>query len=88
MRRPWRLWPISSIGLLLTIAFLLSGCPKFAGLSGEEEVKPATPIQEPPAAGAPSAPQPAMAGKESPLKDVFFDFDISTIRDDAKPNLN
>ncbi len=88
MRRPWRLWPISSIGLLLTIAFLLSGCPKFAGLSGEEEVKPATPIQEPPAAGAPSAQQPAMAGKESPLKDVFFDFDKSTIRDDAKPNLN
>ena len=81
MRRSWRLWPISSIGLLLTIAFLLSGCPKFAGLSGEEEVKPATLIQEPPAAGAPSA-------KESPLKDIFFDFDKSTIRDDAKPNLN
>jgi len=88
MRRPWRLWPISSIGLLLTIAFLLSGCPKFAGLSGEEEVKPATPIQESPAVGAPSAQQPAMAGRESPLKDIFFDFDKSTMRDDAKPNLN
>jgi peptidoglycan-associated lipoprotein len=88
MRRPWRLWPISSIGLLLTIAFLLSGCPMRAGLSGEEEVKSPTPIHEPPAIGAPSAKQSAMAGKESPLKDIFFDFDKSTMRDDAKPNLN
>ena len=93
MRRPWRLWPISSIGLLLTIAFLLSGCPKGADLTGiapqsEEIIKPSTPIQEPPAIGAPSAQHPAMAGKESPLKDIFFDFDKSTMRDDAKPNLN
>lgn len=88
MRRPWRLWPISSIGLLLTIAFLLSGCPMRAELAGEEQVKPTTSIHEPPATGAPSAQQPAMAGKESPLKDIFFDFDKSTMRDDAKPNLN
>lgn len=88
MRRPWRLWPISSIGLLLTIAFLLSGCPMRVELAGEEEVKPSTPIHEPPAAGALSAQQPAMAGRELPLKDIFFDFDKSTMRDDAKPNLN
>lgn len=88
MRRPWRLWPISSIGLLLTIAFLLSGCPMRAELAGEEEIKPPTPIHEPLATGAPSAQQPAMAGRESPLKDIFFDFDKSTMRDDAKPNLN
>jgi peptidoglycan-associated lipoprotein len=50
-------------------------------------VKPSTPIQEPPAAGAPSAQQLVVAGKESPLKDVFFDFDKSTIRNDAKSNL-
>ena len=28
-----------------------------------------------------------MAAKGSPLKDIFFDFDKSNIRDDAKPNL-
>lgn len=100
MRRPWRLSTISSTGLLLSIALLLSGCPKRAELAGteaistprttqsEEKVKPTTPIQEPPATGAPSAQQSAMAGKESPLKDIFFGFDKSTIRDDAKPNLN
>ena len=100
MGKPWRLGAISSIGLLLSIVLLLSGCPKQADLGGmeaistppttqssEEKVKSATPIQEPPAIGALSAQQPAMAGKESPLKDVFFDFDKSTIRDDAKPNL-
>lgn len=88
MRKAWRLRTISSIGLLLTVAFLLSGCAKFAELFGEEKVKPTTLIQEPPTKGAPSAQQPAMAGQESPLKDIFFDFDKSTIRDDAKPNLN
>jgi len=86
MRRPWRLWPISSVGLLLTVAFLLSGCPMRADLAGEEEVRSAASVHEPPAIGAPSAQQPA--GKESPLKDIFFDFDKSTMRDDAKPNLN
>lgn len=84
MGKPWRLRTISNIGLLLTVAFLLSGCPK----GSEEIVKPSTQIQEPPTIGAPSAKQSAMAGKESPLKDIFFDFDKSTMRDDAKPNLN
>ncbi len=102
MRRPWRLKTISGIGLLLSITLLLSGCPKSADLGGmeaismppttqsekEEKVKPATPIQELPTIGAPSAQQPAMASRESPLKDIFFDFDKSTMRNDAKPNLN
>ncbi|MDD5559400.1 peptidoglycan-associated lipoprotein Pal [Candidatus Methylomirabilis sp.] len=87
MRKVWRHKTISSIGLLLTVAFLLSSCAKLAEFFGEEEVKPAAPIQEPPAAGAPSAQQP-MAGKESPLKDIFFDFDKSAIRKDAQPRLN
>ena len=55
----------------------------------EEMVKSPTSIQEPPARGAPSAGPTGMAGKEgSPLKDIFFDFDKSNIRDDAKPNLS
>ncbi len=100
MEKPWRFRTISIVGLLLPIALLLAGCPKRADLGGveaistphaaqsEEKVKPTRPIQEPPAAGAPSAQQSATAGKESPLKDIFFDFDKSTIRGDAKPNLN
>lgn len=106
MGKSWGLRSISSIGLLLSVVLLLSGCPKRADLAGtevmptppttqseratqsEETVKPSTPIQEPPVAGAPSAQQPATAGKESPLKDIFFDFDKSTIRDDAKSSLN
>lgn len=88
MEKSWRLRTLSSVGLLFFVVLLLSGCPKRAELAGEEEVKPATSIQEPPATGAPSAQQPAMAGKESPLKDIFFDFDKSTIRNDAKPDLN
>lgn len=87
MQKPWRLRTISGVGLLLSIALLLSGCPKGWGLS-EEVVKPSEPIQEPPAVGAPSAQQPTTAGKESPLKDIFFDFDKSNIRNDAKPSLN
>lgn len=100
MGKSWGLRTISSIGLLFSIVLLLSGCPKRADLAGtevmptspttqsEEMVKPSTPIQEPPATGAPSAQQPATAGKESPLKDIFFDFDKSTIRDDVKSSLN
>lgn len=61
--------------------------PSARATQSEEVVKPSTPIQEPPAKGAPSAKQPAMAGKESPLKDIFFDFDKSTIRGDAKASL-
>ena len=83
MRKSWRLGTISGVGLLLSIVLLLSGCPKHADLTKSEEiVKPSTPIQEPAAKGAPSAQQPAMAA-ESPLKDIFFDFDKSAIRNDA-----
>jgi peptidoglycan-associated lipoprotein len=99
MEKSWRFGTISSVGLLLSIVLLLSGCPKHAdlgmeaistspGTQSEEAVKPSAPMQEPPATGAPSAQQPAMAGKESPLKDIFFDFDKSAIRGDAKPVLD
>ncbi len=54
----------------------------------EEMVKPPTSLQEPPAKGAPSAGPTGMADKGSPLKDIFFDFDKSNIRGDAKPNLS
>lgn len=50
-------------------------------------------LQEPPAPGAPSAAAPGRPGMQaaaegSPLKDIFFDFDKSDIRDDAKGNLS
>jgi len=44
-----------------------------------------TPVQPAPAAPAPA---PAAVPGPSPLKDVFFDFDKSTIRDDQKAALN
>ena len=53
----------------------------------EERVTSPSPVQEPPAKGAPSAGPTWTAAKGSPLKDIFFDFDKSNIRDDAKPNL-
>lgn len=98
MKRLWRLKSISTIGLLVSVTLLLTGCPKRADLGGmdgtsptaqsEEKVKPAQPIQEPPAPGAPSAQQPTTAGKESPLRDIFFDFDKSTISGDAMTSLH
>lgn len=89
MKKSWRFGTISTVGLLVSFMLLLAGCPKRADLTQSEEiVKPSAPIQEPAAAGAPSAQPPTTAGKESPLKDVFFDFDKSTIRGDAKSNLN
>ena len=54
----------------------------------EEMVKPPTSIEESPAKGAPSAGPTGTMDKGSPLKDIFFDFDKSNIRDDAKPNLS
>lgn len=78
MRNPWRLGRIFSLVLVSIIPLLLSGCPK-----SEEIVKPSPSVQE-----SPSAEQIAMAQRESPLKDIFFDFDKSNIRDDAKPNLD
>ena len=44
-----------------------------------------TPVQPAPAAPAPA---PAAVPGPSPLKEVFFDFDKSTIRDDQKAALN
>jgi peptidoglycan-associated lipoprotein len=55
--------------------------------------RPAAPAEQPvrpaPAPGAPGAPaaQPGAPGP-SPLKDVFFDYDKSNIRDDQKAALN
>ena len=46
-----------------------------------------TPVQPAPAAPAAPAPAAAVPGP-SPLKDVFFDFDKSNIRDDQKAALN
>ncbi|MCI0410926.1 MAG: peptidoglycan-associated lipoprotein Pal [Acidobacteria bacterium] len=50
-------------------------------------------LQEPPAPGSPSAKAPGRPGMQaaaegSPLKDIFFDFDKSNIRDDAKGSLS
>jgi peptidoglycan-associated lipoprotein len=57
--------------------------------------RPAAPSEAPvrPAPAAPATPAapaaaPAPAPGPSPLKDVFFDFDMSTIRDDQKAALN
>lgn len=82
MSRPWNLRTVSNAALLCIIPLLLSGCPK-----REEVVKPLAALPEPPTKVVQSAQQTAMAGQESPLKDIFFDFDKSNIRDDAKPNL-
>lgn len=97
MTRLWWFRTIFSTGMLVSTVFLLSGCPKRADLGGtetaptmtqsEEQTKPALSVQELPAIGAPSAQPPETAGKESPLKDIFFDFDSSAIREDARPSL-
>ena len=56
-------------------------------LPAEPVTAPATPKPEsPPAAPTPSPVAPT--AKESPLKDVFFDFDKSLIRPDAKKTLD
>ena len=83
--------------LLMASLSLFSGCMKSLRSEGmaksaevvksEEMVKPLPPSQEPPVKGAPSAVQPATALMESPLKDIFFDFDKSNIRGDAQPML-
>lgn len=79
-------YAILTMALLMALPLLFSGCVK--SLQSEEIVKPLLPPQEPPAKGAPSAVQPATALTESPLKDIFFDFDKSNIRGDARPILN
>ena len=54
----------------------------------ERPVQPApAPAAAAPAPGAPAAP-PAAVVPASPLKDVFFDFDKSSIKDDQKAALN
>ncbi len=54
--------------------------------------RPSPPAETPAPAPAPAAPAPAPAAAPvpaaSPLKDVFFDFDKSNIRDDQKAALN
>jgi len=48
---------------------------------------PVRPSQAAPAAAAPAAAQPGAPGP-SPLKDIFFDYDKASIRDDQKAALN
>jgi len=128
MMRPWKITTISTMALLITVSFFLSGCPKRAEIadvatqpsaaqttattsstptarattpgsepsrsysssltSKEEKVTASTPVQEPPAKGAPSAAPGGAAAQVSPLKDIFFDFDKSNIREDARPSLS
>jgi len=70
------------------------GAPSAPGVQpGETPVtRPAPPSESPvrPSPAAPSAPGGAAAAvpAASPLKDVFFDFDQSNIRDDQKAALN
>jgi len=69
--------------LLLSAALLLAGCPK----------KPEVQTGGPGAAGAPGVAQPGAPGEtpgERPKegRDVFFDFDVSVLRPDAKATLD
>jgi peptidoglycan-associated lipoprotein len=87
-------WRVSLLGpvLLVIVAFLLAGCPKRPeveegkpGAMGAEKVaKPAEPGKEQPVA----PPGPGAQTVETPLKDIFFDFDKSVLREDAKKTLN
>jgi peptidoglycan-associated lipoprotein len=52
------------------------------------EVRVTPPPPAPAPAPAPAAPAPAPAPAASPLKDIFFDFDKSNIKDDQKAALN
>jgi peptidoglycan-associated lipoprotein len=54
----------------------------------EETVTAPAPVPEPPAKGAPSAGPTGLPAPGTPLKDIFFDFDKSDIRDDARANLS
>ncbi len=80
--------------ILLLSMFVLWGCPKKAEVTTTQEApKEAAPAPEAPKAEAPApAPEPV---KEAPvekaaaaaagLQPIYFDFDKSFIRDDAKP---
>lgn len=76
----WRGSLLGSV-LLFSVALVLAGCPK------KPEVQTGAPAAGAPgpAAAAPGAPPPE-AAKEG--RDVFFDFDKSTIRPDAKATLD
>jgi peptidoglycan-associated lipoprotein len=59
------------------------------GAPAERPVQPApAPAAAAPAPAAPGAPPAAAVVPASPLKDVFFDFDKSNIKDDQKAALN
>ena len=89
-------WRVSLLGpvLLVVVALLLAGCPKrpeveegkpgamAPGKMGEEKVAKPQPMKEEPVKA------PASPTMETPLKDVFFDFDKSVLREDAKKTLN
>ena len=61
------------------------------GAPAEQPAQPAPAAAAPgaaPAPGSPAAPPPGAVVPASPLKDVFFDFDKSNIKDDQKAALN
>lgn len=85
---------VITAGLLISSVALFSGCMKslkseesaqsaLVAKSEERVTSPSLP-QEPPAKGAPSAVQPVTTPAESPLQDIFFDFDRSNLRGDAQ----
>ncbi len=80
--------------ILLLSMFVLWGCPKKAEVTTTQETpKEAAPAAEAPKAEAPTpAPEPVKeapaekaAAAEAGLQPIYFDFDKSFIRDDAKP---
>ncbi len=80
--------------ILLLSMFVLWGCPKKAEVTTTQETpKEAAPAAEAPKAEAPApAPEPVKeapaekaAAAEAGLQPIYFDFDKSFIRDDAKP---
>jgi len=85
---------VITAGLLISSVALFSGCMKslkseesaqsaLVAKSEERVTSPSLP-REPPAKGAPSAVQPVTTPAESPLQDIFFDFDRSNLRGDAQ----
>ncbi len=79
--------------ILLLSVFVLWGCPKKAEVTTTQETpKEAAPAAEAPKAEAPApapevakeAPVEKAAAAEAGLKPIYFDFDKSFIRDDAK----
>jgi len=80
----WQRAVLGSV-LLLAGALLLAGCPKKPEVAtGAPRAEAPAPVPEARPEPAPPAPAPA----KEPLQDVFFDFDKSTLRDDARKSLN